>query len=147
MLNEHCLHFTPHPPPPPIFWKRYVHDTCTAISKDHLNEFHEHLNSIEPSIKFTYETENDNKIPFLDTEILRHNDGSISTTVHRKSTHTDKYLAFSSHHPLAQKLSVVNTLKSRAKTHCTFENDRIIEEKKISEALILNNYPTSVINW
>ena len=33
----------------PMFWKRCVDDTCTAICSDHLDEFLLHLNSIEPS--------------------------------------------------------------------------------------------------
>ena len=122
-----------------MFWKRYVDDTYTAI--DHLDEFLQHLNSIEPTIKFTCEMEEDCRLPFLDTEITRHPDGSLSTTVYRKKTHTDKYLDFTSHHPLSHKRAVVNTLQSRAKTHCTFVNDRTTEENHIASALKVNNCP------
>ena len=34
----------------PLFWKRYVDDTCTAIYPDLISEFHQHINSIELSI-------------------------------------------------------------------------------------------------
>ena len=42
---------TYHSPPP--FWKRYVDDICTAMEEYSIEEFQDHLNSIEPSIKFT----------------------------------------------------------------------------------------------
>ena len=58
--------------------------------------------------------ETEGKLPFLDVLLQRDPDGSISTTVFRKATHTDRYLDFMSHHPLALKLAVVKTLHSRA---------------------------------
>ena len=45
------------------FWKRYVDDTCTAIQLCIIEEFHQHLNSIEPSFQFTYEIEQNNQLP------------------------------------------------------------------------------------
>ena len=69
------------------FWKRYVDDTCTAIQSCIIEEFHQHLNSIEPSIHFTYEIEQNNQLPFLDILLNRQDDGSILTSVFRKSTH------------------------------------------------------------
>ena len=68
--------------------------------------FVQHLNTIDPtgSIKFTYEEESDRKIPFLDTRIVRKEDGSVKLLVYRKKTHTDQYLIFQSQHPLHQKL-------------------------------------------
>ena len=32
---------------PPRFWRRYVDDTCTALPRDLVDPFHEHLNSID----------------------------------------------------------------------------------------------------
>ena len=78
----------------PQFWKRYVDDTCTALPASRVQEFLEHLNSVEPSIRFTVEVESDGQLLFLDV-LLRHDpDGSISTSVYRKPTHTDRYLTF-----------------------------------------------------
>ena len=68
---------SPPPPPPP--------------PSDHLESFHSHLNSIEPSIDFTYELEEQEKLPFLDLLIKHHPDGTLSTTVYRKKTHTDDF--------------------------------------------------------
>ena len=123
------------------FWKQYVDDTCTAMDPDQLEVFHSHLNSIEPSINFTYEVEMGGKLPFLDSEITHHLDGTLSTTVHRKTTHTDRYLDFQSHHPIAHKLAVVKTLFSRANTYCTYAQDRMDEECRVSQSLLQNGYP------
>ena len=41
----------------PWFWKRYVDDTCTALPASRVQEFLEHLNSVEPSIRFTVEVD------------------------------------------------------------------------------------------
>ena len=54
---------------PPRLWLRYVDDTFAIIEKKFLNIFFDHINNLEPSIKFTMETENDNQLPFLDTFI------------------------------------------------------------------------------
>ena len=116
-------------------------DTCTALPRTQLEQFHTHLNSIEPSIDFTYELEDEGNLPFLDLNIKHHPDGTLSTNVFRKKTHTDKYLNFQSHHPLAHKLAVVRTLHNRGNTHCTFASDRVEESKRVCRALQLNGYP------
>ena len=84
----------------PLFWKRYVDDTCTAIHPEEIEDFHSHLNSIEPSIQFTKEIQQDNKLPFLDINLMKEDDGTISTSVYRKKTHTDQYLQFTIQLPI-----------------------------------------------
>ena len=110
----------------------------------HLGEFLQQLKSIERTIKFTCKIEEDCRLPFLYTEITCHPDGSLSTTVYRKKTHTYQYLDFTSHNPLSHKLAVVNTQQSRAKTHCTFVNDKTTEENHIASALRVTNYPETI---
>ena len=99
---------------PPRFWRRYVDDKCTALPSNLVDSFHDHLNSIDPCIQFTIERESDGQLPFLDILLNREEDGSISTSVYRKATHTDQYLCFHSHHPAAHKRAVVRTLMCRA---------------------------------
>ncbi len=82
----------------PVFWKRYVDDICRAMKVDLVDDFLLQLNSIDPSINITVERECDGKLSFLDTEIVHHSDGSLTTNVYRKTTHTDKYLSFDSYH-------------------------------------------------
>jgi len=77
----------------PKIWKRYVDDTFTILGKDYVDGFLQHLNGQQPTIRFTMETENDNTIPFLDTSVSRNSNGLLTTTVYRKPTHTNQYLA------------------------------------------------------
>ena len=132
-------------PSRPIFWKRYVDDTFTVLPEDIVYRFLEHLNQVEPSIRFTVEKEVDGQLPFLDLLISRDSDGSISTSVYRKPTHTDQYLHFSSHHPTSHKRSVVRTLFSRASTHCSSLLERTEEESHLHQALCKNGYPNGFI--
>ena len=96
------------------FWKRYVDDTCGALPPKTCKTFLDLLNLMDPSTQFTSEQESDGKLPFLEILLEHHLDRCISTSVHRKTTHTNKYLDFDSHHPFAYKLAVVCTLQHRA---------------------------------
>ena len=78
---------------PPKVWKRYVDDRFVIIKKHSVSTFHDTLNSIDPKISFTIETENNGQISFLDTLVSR-KDGVVIIDVYRKSTHTDRYLDF-----------------------------------------------------
>ena len=91
---------------PPRFWKRYVEDTITALPRNLIAPFLDHLNCIEPSIRFTKEEESDGHLAFLDVLLCRKDDGTISTSVYRKATHTNQYLSFRVHHPTAHKVAV-----------------------------------------
>ena len=59
---------TPHPPPHPLVWFRYV-DTFTMLHSYHVEEFMNHINSREPHIKFTVEKPKEGSLTFLDTKI------------------------------------------------------------------------------
>ena len=58
------------------FWKQYVDDTVMALPQEQIQLFHDNLNSIEPTIQFTIETEVDRTLLLLDTRVTRHTDGS-----------------------------------------------------------------------
>ena len=81
-------------------WRRYVDDTIVALYDSLVEDLTSHINSIEPAIQFTREEETDNFIPMLDTLTTRTNDGHLSFTVYRKSTHIDQYLQFDSNQSL-----------------------------------------------
>ena len=98
---------------------------------------------MDPYIKFTQEECCDNKLAFLDCLVHRESNGSLSSTVYRKPTHTDHYLQFNHHHPLIHKLGVISTLNYRAETIIS-EAAAIDEEKDhIQKSLNTCGYP----NW
>jgi len=98
----------------PRFWRRYIDDTCTAISQDLVTSFHEHLNSVNQNIQFTVEKEWSAQMPFLDVLLTREEDGTVSTLIYRKPTHTDQYLVFESRYPMAHKRAVVRNTHAPA---------------------------------
>ena len=96
-------------------------------------------------IKFTIEIESEGSIAFLGTKTTRQDDGSITVSVYRKATHTDRYLDFKSHHHPQHKHSVVRTLMDRAKNIPSTEEEALRETKRVTEALTAKNYPANFI--
>ena len=73
-------------------------------------------------------------------------DGSISTTVCRKPTHTNKYLEFLSHHPTVHQSTVVRALFNRAEKVLSSLVEKTAEERRLFEALQKNGYPKRFIS-
>ena len=120
----------------PTIWKRYVGDTFTILDRGSVDDFLQHLNNQQPSIRFTMETENNNKLAFLDTAVSREPDGRLTTSVYRKPTHTDQYLAYDSHHPQSVKRGIVKCLYERAKRLVTKPSVISEEKKHLSSVLV-----------
>ncbi|XP_078355416.1 uncharacterized protein LOC144640065, partial [Oculina patagonica] len=130
---------------PPKIWKRYVVDSFVIIKKHSVASFHDTLNSIDSKIAFTIEHESNGQIPFLDTLVSRSN-GVITIDVYRKSTHTDRYLDFYSHHEKKHKLSTASTLLNRASNLPSTPEGKAKELSHVTDALKSNSYPQSVIS-
>ena len=125
---------------PPSLWLRYVDDVYAIMEKTEVEPFHDYLNTISTSIKFTKELEKSGQLVFLDVSIQQMEDGSFATCVYRKPTHTDRYLQYSSHHPVNQKVSLARTLFSRANS-ITSNNEKKIEEfHQITKTLKNNRF-------
>ena len=138
-VEQKALGTAPHPP---RFWCRFVDDTFVIHNEANKQGFLQHINCVDPAIKFTVEDNKaDGSIPFLDTIVKPEENGSLSITVYRKPTHTDQCLQWDSHHNLSAKFSVINTLSHRAKTVCS--NPELLKQEKehLRKALIQCKYP------
>ena len=85
---------------------RCVDDVHRPNRKVQINKFEEHLIPIDPHVKFTTELPGTDGLPFLDA-LTKPSPNSIESTVYRKPAPTDRYLDYSSHHPISAKLSVM----------------------------------------
>jgi hypothetical protein len=127
-----------------LFWRRYV-DDCFAIARARkIQEILTKINNFHPDIEFTLEVEEDGKISFLDIMLYEKEDRSIGHYVYRKPTQTNTYLNYNSFHPNAHKISVIDTLLSRAIKLC--DNEHINQEiEYVTNVLVSNLYPRNVI--
>ena len=101
----------------PRHWFRFVDDTFVIQQQAHKQALLDHINSIDPAIRFTVEgNQGTGAVPFLDTLVTPEVDNFLSITVYYKPTHTDQYLHWDSHHNLSAKYSVIGTLIHRDKT-------------------------------
>ena len=116
-------------------WKRYVDDFISVVSGNEAEHLLSHFNSVQPSIQLTCEREKDRNLPFLDLNVSRGVQGNLETSVYRKPTHTDKYLAFDSHHPICLKKSVAKTLLRRADWLPSSLDSKAEERKYVSNVL------------
>ena len=115
----------------------------STVSPGKIKKLQEHLNSIEPHIKFTIELPGTDGLPFLDT-LTKPTPNSIESTVYRKPSHTDRYLDYNSNHPISAKLSVIHTLIHRAKQVCSTPEFLVKEMNHFHNVLRNNHYTTKV---
>ena len=79
-----------------VYWStseapmRFVDDTFLiwAHGEEELETFVDHLNKQSDSIKFMKEFEKNIALPFLNTLVIKKQDGGIAHKVYRKKTHT-----------------------------------------------------------
>ena len=72
---------------PPSIWVRYVDDVYSIVKTNQIALFHDHLNTISSSIKFTKELESEGTLSFLDVAVIRKTDGTLSTDLQKTYTH------------------------------------------------------------
>ena len=103
----------------PVFYRRYVDDIFILFkSNDHLKYFQDFLNSCHINMSFSMETEKENKLSFLDVEVIREQ-GKFTTTVYRKPTFSGVYSNFESFLPSVYKFGMVYTLVCRCFRICS----------------------------
>ena len=91
-------------------------------------------------------SEQGESIVLLDTSITVLKSGQVEVTVYRKATHSEKYLAFDSHHPGQSKAAVVKTLLDRAEAIPSNANKRKSEKENVLKDLKINGYTSHFID-
>ena len=130
----------------PVFYKRYVDDIFVLFKKpEHVKLFVDYMNSKHKNIKFSFETEKDGKMPFLDVNVFREN-GKFVTSVYRKETFTGVYTNFSSFIPLEYKFGLVYTLLNRCFSLVSDMSKFHFEIEKLKKILLLNGYSNKFID-
>ena len=103
----------------PSTYFRYVDDTFAMFrNEEESDNFFKQLNCLHPSLKFTFEKEKNNCLPFLDVNVKRTTTG-FEISVYRKPTFTKQYLRWESFSPTKQKTNLISTLVHRALMICT----------------------------
>ena len=97
---EHCpLEYRP------LYYRRYLDDIFVLFnSPEHLKRFHSYFRSCHLNISVTRENEKDNRVSFLDVNIIREKD-KFATSFYRKPTCSRIYTPSDSFLPSSKKLA------------------------------------------
>ncbi|XP_075170450.1 uncharacterized protein LOC142242807 [Haematobia irritans] len=130
--------------PKPRIITKYVDDIFAIVKKTDVESTLDALNSFHSQIQFTMELEKDNKIPYLDCNILR-DDNCLRLNWYQKPTATGRLINYNSKH-------------NKSIIHMTAINfiDRILRiseaefhkenEIKIRQILTTNDFPNRIIS-
>ena len=130
----------------PLFFARYVDDIFLLLrSSEHIVPLAKYFSSKHPNIKFTYELESNNTIPFLDVNVFR--DATMfSSTVHRKDTFSGVYTNSASFMPDAYKRGLISTLLHRAFMICSSYKSFHNEIENLKKIFSKNGYRTRFVD-
>ena len=125
----------------PLYYRRYVDDTFLLFaSESHVKKFLRYMNTRHDNINFTFETEVDDGLSFLDVLVSR--DGSqLITSLYRKPTFSGLYTNFNSYISEKYKTGLIYCLLFRIFT-LTVDWVKFHEEVKyLSDTFRKNQYP------
>ena len=130
----------------PERWWRYVDDVFCIIKRDSLTAVLDTINSIETSIKFTYETEINGRLPFLDILIVREPSlPTLSFEIYRKPTNTRRTIPATSNHSHQHKMAAYHHMIHRMQTLPLSDEGKTKELDYIYETARINGYQTTTI--
>jgi hypothetical protein len=86
----------------------YVDDILVVYDErfTYINTITNRFNDMHPSIHFTYETEQNNTINYLDISIIKQPD-KVDIAIYRKPTYTDSIIPYTSNHPTPHKYAAI----------------------------------------
>ena len=127
-------------------FKRFL-DDCFKIftrSDEELKKFHNSLNTLHLSIKFTIEKSR-SRLSFLDTLVTIHN-RQLHTDIYYKPTDSKQYLLYTSCHPKHTRNSIPYNLARRLKMIVSDENISITRLEELKNYLLKQRYPPALID-
>ena len=128
----------------PCMWLWYVYDKFILWPhQEDVQTSLDHINSIQPSIQFTMEKEQDSKLPFLEV-LVTHTEQGFRSSVYRKLTFIGQYLNINSCHPYTVKKGIVLCLQHQAKTINSHTDAYQEEMISLRHNLHHNNYPKCI---
>ena len=139
-LQNFPSYFKPH------HYRRYADDIFVLFtSPKHLEAFSNFLNGQHANTSFTIEREKQNRMSFLDIEII-HEDKTFTTSVYCKPTFSGVYTHFDSFLPSTYKFGTVYTLVYRCLRICSSWTKLHNELVCLEEVFSKNGCPEDFIN-
>ena len=128
-------------------WYINVDDTFTFIKDGEIGAVQEALNSFHADINFTYETEINNTLSFLDVSVTRKPDGTFDTTVYRKKTDSSIYISWNAFATRSWKIGTLKGLFRRAFLVCSTDTALKKEIQYLKGVFTkTNGYPSKVVH-
>ena len=127
-----------------LCYRRYVDDTfCLFHNEQDAMKFLSYLNSGHPNIRFTFETQLNGKLPFLD--VLVDNSGaSCITSIYHKGTYTGLLTNFLSFTCFKYKVGLIYTLVDRIFEINNTTTGREKDLQRLSITLQRNSFPLAI---
>ena len=130
----------------PVFYERYGDGISVLFKRPkHAKSFVDYINSKHKNNNFSFETEKDKKMSFLDANVFRENNKFV-TYVYRKETFTEIYTNFSSFIPLEYKFGLVYALLHRCFCLVSDVSKFQFEIEKLKDILLSNGYSNKFID-
>ena len=129
----------------PVVYRRYVDDCFLLFKcKSHVPQFLNYLNAQHTRVKFTSEVEENDKLAFLDINVVKKGD-KFETGLYRKPTSTGLGLKFDSAVTLRYKSNLIMCLIDRAYEISSNYQNFHIELDFLKGYFSRNNYPLNFI--
>lgn len=127
----------------PRLLTKYVDDIFAIVKTNVIDQTLEKLNSFHRNIKFTMEEENNGRLTYLDTVLIRRGN-FIKMDWHQKPTASGRLINFTSKHPRSMIINTAKNFMRRVMTISdkTFHTDSI---KKVINILQKNSFPIKII--
>lgn len=131
----------------PRIWWRYVDDVFAIIKKKDLETVLSTLNNTKfKTIHFTHQIEENNQLAFLDLNVNRKPDGTITFGIYRKPTSTTRFITSDSYCPPSHKMAAFHSMTYRLCKLPLPVREFMDELKYIKLAANVNGFHERIVN-